>query len=60
MLLGNRIGHRARRRPGTRATQLRDEAMVVGLLLYTTTGGFGAALLIARRCPPSTTPKPST
>ncbi|WP_213575246.1 hypothetical protein [Rhodococcus sp. USK13] len=49
MLLGNRIGHRARGRPGTRATQLRDEAMVVGLLLYTTTGGFGAALLIARR-----------
>jgi hypothetical protein len=52
MLLGNRMGHRARHRPGTRATQLRDEAMVVGLLLYTATGGFVDALLIA---PPLTT-----
>jgi adenosylmethionine-8-amino-7-oxononanoate aminotransferase len=47
MLLGIELAAAPDATPGTLANELRDEAMEAGLLLYTTTGGFVDALLIA-------------
>ncbi len=47
MLLGIELAAAPNATPGVLANALRDEAMDAGLLLYTTTGGFVDALLIA-------------